>query len=79
MHYQVPDENINIADVFEKMELAKANLNVEDYSVSQTTLEQVFLSFTRQQIAPREVKSFNVIENICCAFCIMGKCYGKGK
>ena len=34
------------------MERAKVRYNIEDYSVSQTTLEQVFLNFARAQISP---------------------------
>ncbi|CAH0579245.1 unnamed protein product [Chrysodeixis includens] len=35
--------------VFAVMEEARTQFPIEDYSVSQTTLEQVFLTFTRQQ------------------------------
>jgi ATP-binding cassette subfamily A (ABC1) protein 3 len=31
------------------IEKAKDGLNIEDYSVGQTTLEQIFLSFARKQ------------------------------
>ncbi|KAK7466708.1 hypothetical protein BaRGS_00037195 [Batillaria attramentaria] len=34
------------------MHFAKRTLNVQYYIVQQTSLEQVFLSFTRQQILP---------------------------
>lgn len=35
--------------MFGRMENAKKTLNIEDYSFSQTSLEQVFLSFTKYQ------------------------------
>ena len=37
-----------LSDFFEKIEGAKAALAVSDYSISQTTLEQVFISFVNQ-------------------------------
>ena len=37
------------AEIFEKMEMVKNEFGVEDYSVSQTTLEQIFLIFARGQ------------------------------
>lgn len=33
--------------MFDHMETAKTILGIEDYSISQATLEQVFLSFTK--------------------------------
>ena len=75
VHFQVPDTNVHLADVFELMESTKLNLNVEDYSVHQTTLEQVFLTFTRQQNPPKEVKPLSAFTNICCCACLAGGCY----
>ena len=40
--------------MFQVMERAKQDLNVEDYNVHQTTLEQVFLAFTAHQQPPKE-------------------------
>ena len=39
----------NISELFTLIESNKEALNLETYSLSQTTLEQVFLSFARQQ------------------------------
>lgn len=39
--------DIKWSSMFVSMETAKARLKFEDYSISQTTLEQVFLSFTK--------------------------------
>lgn len=41
---------LSIAQIFNLIETNKDNLNIETYSLSQTTLEQVFLSFARKQI-----------------------------
>ncbi|XP_076468817.1 phospholipid-transporting ATPase ABCA3-like isoform X2 [Babylonia areolata] len=49
VHFQVPDSRVPLSKVFETMESAKDTLGVEDYSVHQTTLEQIFLTFTRAQ------------------------------
>ncbi|XP_076468682.1 phospholipid-transporting ATPase ABCA3-like [Babylonia areolata] len=49
VHFQVPDASVPLSEVFETMESAKDTLGVEDYSVHQTTLEQIFLTFTRAQ------------------------------
>ncbi|ESO85211.1 hypothetical protein LOTGIDRAFT_221435 [Lottia gigantea] len=56
-HFQIPDNDIPLAGIFETMEQSKEEYSVEDYSVHQTTLEQVFLTFTGKQIPPKEDKS----------------------
>ncbi|XP_047145843.1 phospholipid-transporting ATPase ABCA3 isoform X2 [Hydra vulgaris] len=49
LHYQLTNKNISWANLFGVMERAKVDFEIEDYSVSQTTLEQIFLNFTRFQ------------------------------
>lgn len=66
VHLQVPDPQVHLADVFTLMERAKAELHVQDYSVHQTTLEQVFLAFTRTQVAPREIVGDSCFRRVCC-------------
>ncbi|XP_055881820.1 phospholipid-transporting ATPase ABCA3-like [Biomphalaria glabrata] len=75
IHFQVPDSRVRLADVFTLMETTKLNLNVSDYSVHQTTLEQVFLTFTRAQVAPKEEKKISELTKICCCCCIKSGCY----
>ena len=48
IHYQLKTEE-KWSKLFGILERAKEEYNVEDYSISQTTLEQVFLNFTRAQ------------------------------
>lgn len=48
VHYQLITEK-HWPDLFGVMEEVKNELNIEDYSLSQTTLEQIFLNFTRSQ------------------------------
>jgi len=48
--------------------------DIDDYSVSQTTLEQVFISFARMQREPQEIKSKSCIRACCCCCCDGGCC-----
>ena len=50
----------SIAKIFSLIESNKQELNIETYSLSQTSLEQVFLSFARKQFNPSE---FNMMSN----------------
>lgn len=54
IHYHIRDTNVSWAQLFGTIERIKLNYNIEDYSVSQTTLEQVFLNFARGQRAEDE-------------------------
>ncbi|CAI5452156.1 unnamed protein product [Caenorhabditis angaria] len=47
LNYDIPREGVNWSTLFEKLELVSKTLNWEDYSLSQTTLEQVFIEFSR--------------------------------
>ncbi|XP_071508675.1 phospholipid-transporting ATPase ABCA3-like [Diadema antillarum] len=49
VHYHITDPALTWARIFGTMEKAKATFGIEDYSVSQTTLEQVFVNFARLQ------------------------------
>ncbi len=41
---------MNIAQIFSLIESNKETLDIETYLLSQTTLEQIFISFARKQI-----------------------------
>jgi len=41
LHYQLPASNVTLAQIFSHMERARTQFNIEDYAVSQTTLDQV--------------------------------------
>uniref|UniRef100_T1JC73 ABC transporter domain-containing protein n=1 Tax=Strigamia maritima TaxID=126957 RepID=T1JC73_STRMM len=48
--YSIPQSTVSsLAEVFSNLEAAKLNLGISEYSFSQSTLEQVFLDFARQQ------------------------------
>uniref|UniRef100_A0AAY4B7N1 ATP-binding cassette sub-family A member 2 n=1 Tax=Denticeps clupeoides TaxID=299321 RepID=A0AAY4B7N1_9TELE len=49
IQYQLKSENISLAQVFSKMEQVVEVLGIEDYSVSQTTLDNVFVNFAKKQ------------------------------
>ena len=41
LHYQLPATNVTLAQIFSCMEVARTLFSIEDYAVSQTTLDQV--------------------------------------
>ncbi|KAF6122837.1 hypothetical protein HJG60_000032 [Phyllostomus discolor] len=49
VHYHLPGDGLSWAKVFGILEKAKEKYGVDDYSVSQISLEQVFLSFAHLQ------------------------------
>lgn len=49
VHYHITDTSIAWATIFGTLERAKDQYGIQDYSVSQTSLEQVFLNFARMQ------------------------------
>lgn len=68
VHFQIPKSDVSLAQVFGVMEQARKDYNVDDYSVHQTTLEQVFLTFTRMQVAsrPKNKSSLCKSKTVCC-------------
>ena len=49
VHYHITDTTISWAKIFGEIERIKMEYNIEDYTISQTSLEQVFLNFARGQ------------------------------
>jgi len=49
LHYHITDTTIPWSHIFRVMESTKYEMNLEDYIVSDTTLEQIFLAFARSQ------------------------------
>ncbi|XP_053381131.1 cholesterol transporter ABCA5-like [Mercenaria mercenaria] len=55
VQYKIPRHNVNsLAVAFSVLEQAKSRLKVEEYSFSQSTLEQVFLEFAKMQLDDAE-------------------------
>ncbi|KAK7833304.1 hypothetical protein U0070_017303, partial [Myodes glareolus] len=48
LHYYIPSKDNSWGKLFGILEKAKEQFNLEDYSISQITLEQVFLAFANQ-------------------------------
>lgn len=47
--YNIPSKIIKWSEIFGMLEAAKSRLNIDDYSIGQSSLEQIFLSFTKNQ------------------------------
>lgn len=45
MQYELKARPVSLGDLFEKLEQAQQDLHVEDYSVSQNTLDNVSYSY----------------------------------
>ena len=45
LQYQIPINEFKLSHIFEAIELNKAKLHIEDYSVSQTTLDEVIYQY----------------------------------
>ena len=69
-HFQLLASSVSLATVFTSMEYAKLHLNVDDYSVHQTTLEQVFLSFASLQTCQTDDRTsvWNKVFPCCCCW-----------
>jgi len=44
LKYEVPQQDISLSGIFAAMEEAKPRFQIKDYAVSQSTLEQIFVS-----------------------------------
>lgn len=49
LEYQLHNEKTSLSFVFGELERNRGLLKIEEYSVSQTTLDQVFINFAKQQ------------------------------
>ena len=57
--FQIEGADVEAADIFECMEMAKELYAIEDYIVQRTSLQQVFLKFTKGRLKPsRKDKGF---------------------
>uniref|UniRef100_A0A1B6DIK2 ABC transporter domain-containing protein n=2 Tax=Clastoptera arizonana TaxID=38151 RepID=A0A1B6DIK2_9HEMI len=76
IRYQLTMSNLKLHKVFSTMEAAKRSMIVEDYSLSQTTLEEVFIRFASEQSDTVKAR-FGLIKHIrraitfkCCKCCV---------
>eukprot|EP00455_Lapot_gusevi_P052020 TRINITY_DN7870_c0_g5_i1.p1 TRINITY_DN7870_c0_g5~~TRINITY_DN7870_c0_g5_i1.p1 ORF type:complete len:341 (+),score=73.75 TRINITY_DN7870_c0_g5_i1:73-1023(+) len=49
LKYRIPQRGLSLSAIFSELEQNKAELHIEDYSISQSTLEQIFLSIAKKQ------------------------------
>ncbi|XP_069122955.1 phospholipid-transporting ATPase ABCA1-like [Argopecten irradians] len=49
LQLDIPQSNLSVANILERLEAAKSTFSITHYSVSQTTLDNVFMSFVRDQ------------------------------
>jgi ATP-binding cassette subfamily A (ABC1) protein 1 len=49
LKYLLPPQNLKLSQIFQLMENDRHALGITDYSVSQSTLEQIFISIAKQQ------------------------------
>ena len=57
--YKIPQDDMNLGMVFETIEKNKEDLKIKDYSLSQQTLEQVFIRFAKEQEENDEMENRN--------------------
>ncbi|KAL8562888.1 hypothetical protein ACOMHN_004580 [Nucella lapillus] len=50
VQYEIKTRNVNLSQLFEQLEQAQRDLHVEDYSVSQNSLDNVFINFVKKQV-----------------------------
>ena len=50
LSYEIPQTEIDWAFQFGAMERAKSVFDIEEYFVTQTTLEQIFINFAQDKI-----------------------------
>lgn len=50
LEFSLPTNDLSLSTIFNNLQSAKETLQLQDFSVSQTTLDQVFVSFANQQV-----------------------------
>lgn len=75
VHFQIDRRDTTWSNAFGTLERTKHQYHITDYSISQTTLEQVFLSFAEMQTDP----SFTDVNKVtkckhCCLYLACCKC-----
>uniref|UniRef100_A0A8D2LMX0 P-type phospholipid transporter n=1 Tax=Varanus komodoensis TaxID=61221 RepID=A0A8D2LMX0_VARKO len=63
LQYQLPSSMSSLARIFSILSQNKKRLHIEDYSVSQTTLDQVFVNFAKDQSDDDHTKDLSLHKN----------------
>jgi exo-beta-1,3-glucanase (GH17 family) len=53
--YEIPMHNLTLGQLLERVEEVKHELQIRDYSVSQTSLEQIFITMAQEYLHPQVV------------------------
>ncbi|XP_063236956.1 phospholipid-transporting ATPase ABCA7-like isoform X2 [Bacillus rossius redtenbacheri] len=74
LRYELPQESLRLSQVFRDMERARRDGLLLDYSLSQTTLEEVFMRFAKEQIIDENAKKRGWCGHCvaCCSSCFGG-------
>ena len=69
VHYRIGrTPGLTWGRLFGAVESARSTYNIEDYSISQTTLEEIFIGFAQMQREQQKIKSKSCIR-ACCWCC----------
>uniref|UniRef100_H3B4F4 ABC transporter domain-containing protein n=1 Tax=Latimeria chalumnae TaxID=7897 RepID=H3B4F4_LATCH len=60
LQYQLPSRHCSLVKIFDILSKNKEKFHIEDYSVSQTTLDQVFVNFAKDQSDGDQLKEVRV-------------------
>nr|XP_028568784.1 ATP-binding cassette sub-family A member 1-like [Podarcis muralis] len=63
LQYQLPSSQSSLARIFSILSQNKKRFHIEDYSVSQTTLDQVFVNFAKDQSDDDHTKDLSLHKN----------------
>lgn len=63
LQYQLPSYQSSLSRIFSILSNNKEKLHIEDYSVSQTTLDQVFVNFAKDQSDDDLLKDMSIHRN----------------
>uniref|UniRef100_A0A673HW69 P-type phospholipid transporter n=1 Tax=Sinocyclocheilus rhinocerous TaxID=307959 RepID=A0A673HW69_9TELE len=63
LQYQLPSSLTSLSRIFSLLSKNKEQLHIEDYSVSQTTLDQVFVNFAKDQSDEDHLKDISINKN----------------
>ncbi|XP_065650437.1 ATP-binding cassette sub-family A member 2 isoform X3 [Hydra vulgaris] len=55
LEYRIPSIALKLSDVFHKLEQLRKTESIDDYSITQTTLDQIFVNFARAQIESQQI------------------------
>uniref|UniRef100_T1IGZ9 ABC transporter domain-containing protein n=1 Tax=Strigamia maritima TaxID=126957 RepID=T1IGZ9_STRMM len=64
VYYLIENPKLSLASIFSTMENIKVEYNLEDYSIGQTTLEDIFLNFIKEPTPPLQEDNQHIISLI---------------